>query len=195
MEEKEIWKDINFTKNGVVYDYAGLYQISNFGRTKSLERTVPRKNGKGHKAKIKGVILKGYISTNGYNRIALSKNGKTKQIGISMLVAIHFISNYGNKPEVNHKDGNKLNNYDWNLEWVTHKENIKHAIKLGLLTYDFARKKVLMIENNKIIKTFGSLIEASKYVGCDSSSISKCCSGIKKQIKGYKWKLAGAKGD
>jgi len=110
----EIWKDIA--------GYEGLYQVSNLGRIKSLPR-----NGT--------INLERFIKPrvdSGYERVWLSKNNKTKPLKISRLVAMAFISNTYNKPEVNHIDGNKLNNCVVNLEWVTKSENIKHAFYSGL---------------------------------------------------------------
>jgi len=65
----------------------------------------------------------------GYEGVWLTKNGKARQKLVHRLVAKAFISNPQAKPQVNHKDGNKLNNYFNNLEWVTCKENINHAIE------------------------------------------------------------------
>ena len=78
-------------------------------------------------------ILKGSITNKGYKRVLLTKeNGKTVQIRVHRLIAQTFLPNPENKPEVNHKDGNKTNNAVSNLEWVTTKENVQHAIKTGL---------------------------------------------------------------
>ena len=111
----EIWKDIP--------DYDGDYQESNFGRTKSL------KYGKEK-------ILKPSLHNNGYLRIHLTKKGeKGKGINIypHRMVAELFIPNPENKPYINHIDGGRFNNYVENLEWVTEKENLDHAVKLGLI--------------------------------------------------------------
>jgi hypothetical protein len=110
---KEIWKDIK--------NYEELYQISNFGRIKRL------KNNRTMKEK----ILKPYIN-NGYYKLLLYKKGISKRYSVSRLVSMNFIPNPKNKPQVNHIDGNKLNNKVDNLEWCTISENQKHAFKLGL---------------------------------------------------------------
>lgn len=117
----ETWKDIK--------DYEGCYQVSNLGRVKSLERTVKRGT---NFLPIKERILKSYINTDGYLMVDLRKDGKRKTTRIHRIVGEAFITNLENKPEINHKDGIKINNEPENLEWCTHGENIKHAFKSGL---------------------------------------------------------------
>lgn len=79
--------------------------------------------------RLKGRLLRGYL------RVVLYKNGTAKQFQVHRLVAEHFIPNPLSKPCVNHKDGDKTNNSVKNLEWCTHKENTRHAIKKGLLRF------------------------------------------------------------
>jgi hypothetical protein len=114
--KKEIWKNVK--------GFESYYQISNFGRVKSLKRKWRRKTR----------IMKSSIQKDtGYKSIQLFKNGGSKFYRIHRLVALHFISNPENKPEVNHIDCNKLNNCYNNLEWVTPKENMKHALLNGII--------------------------------------------------------------
>ena len=123
----EIWKDI--------INYEGIYQISNLGRVKSLERIVPYGAVASRKEREK--ILKprhaGYSSREGipYLSVALFKNKVRKQFSIHRLVAESFCDNSQNKPEVNHIDNNPSNNCANNLEWVTTQENIAHRHKQG----------------------------------------------------------------
>lgn len=107
----EIWKDI--------YGYKGIYQVSNFGQIKSFKAKQP-------------LILKGRPSQDGYLRVELRKEGKSKAFMIARLVAQHFIPNLYDKPTVNHIDGNKINNHVSNLEWSNRDEQMVHAYKLGL---------------------------------------------------------------
>ena len=110
---EETWKDIYFEENNKIIDYRGLYQISNLGRIKSLKRKYTTGNK----------ILKYHKNNNGYCYIDLCKNAKTKKFLIHRLVAIHFIPNLNNLPQVNHKDENKENNCVENLEWCSHEYN------------------------------------------------------------------------
>lgn len=105
----EIWKSVN--------GFEGLYMVSNLGRIKSLPRNGTRKNGS---------ILKPAIRGN-YLFVRLTGNRLDKKCSVHRLVAEAFIPNPSNKPLVNHKDGNKLNNNANNLEWCTQSENMIHA--------------------------------------------------------------------
>jgi hypothetical protein len=115
----EIWKPIE--------GYETLYEVSNYGRVKSKERFTTGKRNR----KLPSKILKPF-ENNGYLRVSLCKDGKSRDIRVHRLVAIAFIENHQNKPYINHKDGNPGNNHFTNLEWCTQKENIRHAYKTGL---------------------------------------------------------------
>lgn len=123
---EEIWKDVK--------GYEGIYKISNRGNIKSIDRISKaiRKN-KIISQKFKGQALRPFISTTGYFTIKLTKNNNYKSFKIHRLIAIHFIPNPDNKAEVNHIDGNKLNNDINNLEWATHLKNMRHAFSTGLV--------------------------------------------------------------
>lgn len=107
----EIWRDI--------VDYEDLYQVSNFGRVKSFQRKKVR-------------IIKPSLDSGGYANVRLSKGGMAKNYNVHVLVARAFVANLDNKPEVNHKNGNKWDNQVDNLEWVTDSENKYHAYQIGL---------------------------------------------------------------
>jgi len=109
--------------------YEGIYDIDTDGNVFSLARTVC--NGRGF-SKLKARMLKGGIGKNGYINIGLCKKGIVKSCRVHRLIAIAFIPNPENKPQVNHIDGNKQNNKVNNLEWVTDQENVTHAWKTGL---------------------------------------------------------------
>lgn len=126
---KEKWK--------AVQGYRGYYEVSSMGRIKSLRRTIVFKNGTTRR--IPERILNPTVSDNTYPVISLCKEGKEKQFLVHRLVAFAFISNPENKPDVNHKDGDKTNNVVSNLEWVTEKENDDHAFATGLKRRDIRR--------------------------------------------------------
>ena len=113
----ELWKDIK--------DYEGFYQVSNLGRVKSLSRSIY--DSRGYMIYRKGKIKKPSFDKNGYPQIGLCKNGTVITRKIHRLVAEAFIPNPENKPEINHKDEDKLNNCVDNLEWVTEKENVNYG--------------------------------------------------------------------
>jgi len=155
---KEIWKDIN--------GYEGLYQISNLGRVKSLNKL------KGKNTKTKEIIMNPSINKKGYKCIVLCKNSKQKHFRVHRLVAQSFIPNSENKKIVNHIDCNKINNHESNLEWVTHKENEIHAKANGLkphgeshgrakLTKQDIYKIKQLIKNNFKLKSIAFLFEIS----------------------------------
>lgn len=117
----EIWKSIK--------GYESIYEVSSKGRVRSLDRVS--RNGF-VKTNLKGKMLS-ISNSERYSNVGLSKDSKTKNFKVHRLVAIAFIPNPENKPEVNHKDGNKTNNILDNLEWNTKAENQKHAFDNGLL--------------------------------------------------------------
>jgi hypothetical protein len=121
---KEQWKDIE--------GYLGVYQVSNLGRLRSLERECynPR-YGKFIRA---GRIMKTPLHSTGYPFCTLHKDGIAKTFKVHRLVAGAFLARPSNRDYVNHKDGDKTNNNVSNLEWCTPSENMRHAHKLGLNT-------------------------------------------------------------
>lgn len=128
MDRLEIYKDVK--------GYEDYYQVSDMGNVRSKDRYVNNSRG-GNKRLIKGKVL-AQTPYCGYNTICFCVNGVIKQkIGkVHRMVAEAFIENVDNKRCVNHKDGNKLNNDVFNLEWVTYSENTIHAINTGLKSCD-----------------------------------------------------------
>ncbi len=118
MSEKEVWLPVQ--------GYEGLYEVSNLGNVKRLSRIS--KNSLGRDTRLPELIMKPIESKKqGYFRIGTSKDGRHKMNAVHRLVALAFIPNPENKPQVNHKDGDKGNNKLDNLEWCTAKENKIHA--------------------------------------------------------------------
>lgn len=127
IQMEEIWKDIYFIENNIKYDYRGLYQVSNFGRVKSLERCYY--SGKNHNIKknIKEFILKQRLRSN-YPAVTLLLYGKQKTFSVHRLVAHMFCDGYFNGAEVDHINTIKDDNRAENLRWVTCKENCNNKL-------------------------------------------------------------------
>lgn len=126
---EEIWKDIE--------GYEGIYQVSNLGRIKSFIGY----NGHEYVDRVK--ILKQSNTTTGYKKVELTKNKLKKSHKVHRLVAFAFIPNPNHKPNINHKDGNPVNNKVENLEWCTQKENVQHAVDTGLRgVYNFDKAEL-----------------------------------------------------
>lgn len=121
----------------------------------------------------------------GYLKVGLSVDGIHKYYLVHRLVAQAFIPNPNNLPQVNHIDGNKLNNHVDNLEWVSSYENQQHAVKNGLRPL----KKINQYDlTNHFIKTWSSLMEASRSLKINKATISFCCQGKRKTAGGFIWK-------
>ena len=133
----EEWKDIK--------DFEGLYQISNYGRVKSLERY---RNSYSKKVYVPEIIRKNGYDKNGYQILPLNKDSKKYVRKIHRLVAEAFIPNPENKKEIDHLDCNVKNNIFTNLRWVTRLENVRHTMEMGNL-YDISkfRKKEVYVSN------------------------------------------------
>ena len=154
-----------------------------------------------HHSKIK--ILTPICADGRYLRVSLYKQKKPKYFPVHRLVAMAFIPNPENKPQVNHINGNKKDNRVENLEWCTSSENNLHAYKSGInkgskpLLGKTGFQNATSIPVNQIdlstgnvIATFGSMKEAGRLTGCSPSKIGKCCKGIFSQTHGYGWKYA-----
>lgn len=165
LHQNEFWKD--------VAELEGIYQVSSLGRCRSLNRSY---NRNGNTIFIKGKVLKMGLA-NGYKKAQLYNNGVcVKREYLHRLICISFkINNIDNKPEVNHKNGNKLDNRLFNLEWVTKSENLNHAYLLGLHLH---RGGGAVGEHNR--EEFAAMIksgiphkEVAKYFGVDLSKLYK----------------------
>ena len=168
----------------------GLYQVSNLGRVKSLNRTST--HSKGYIAHYKEKILTPRSDKNGYVKVGLSKYGKTKLYYVHVLVAEAFINNPDNLPEVNHIDEDKTNNCVDNLEWCNHKYNSIHGTRANRISKAMTNnkkvsKQVLCVETGII---YPSVHEASRQINLDFSEIATVCRGYRnrKTAGGYHWK-------
>lgn len=184
---KEVFKDI--------CGYEGLYQVSNLGNVKSLSF-----GAKNMRMSNISKLLKISTTNCGYCKVQLYKSGKPKMCYVHRLVAEAFIPNPENKSQVNHIDGNKLNNVVSNLEWVTASGNQIHAIEHNLRTpspmigkfgkLNHNSKPVLQYDlNNMLLKRWDSISDAGRYYG-ERSNISCCLCGHHRTAYGFIWRYA-----
>ena len=157
--------------------YEESYQISDFGRIFTKRRLVGNQIYYGRE-------LVPQLTNDGYLKVTLCKNGESKKFYLHRLVALQFIDNNTNLPQVNHKDGNKLNNTVTNLEWCTKIENQNHAVRTGLMQRGQDRPSAKLTEEQvlEIYKLKGILKSqdiANKY------NVSK--NTINCILRGSKW--------
>lgn len=165
----ERWKEIGNGYN---------YKVSDRGRVKRIGTSKDHSVRNRH----------GYLITDLY------KNGTRISKGVHRLVAEAFVPNPYNKPEVNHKDGNKHNNEANNLEWVTKKENCEHAWNTGLARASYGMKGKKNPNGGrkgipfKIVETgeiFNTAIECAQKIGGNHRHINDCLLGRQKTHRGY----------
>ena len=153
------------------------YYVSDLGRIRSCNTN-----------KIKMLRL----DKDGYPKVTLHNNGKRKTFNVHRLVANAFIKNPKRKPQVNHISGNKFDNAASNLEWVTGKENIEHAIRIGLIkTKDkvvkvnkdpkWRKRKVRIIETGQC---FSSIVDCANAINGRTRGVSEVLGGRKKSHRG-----------
>lgn len=181
---QEVWED--------VIGYEQKYKVSNLGNVKSL-------NYRGHGYEKN---LKQRINNKGYVWYLLSKNKRTYPVLAHRLVAMAFIDNPENLPEVNHKDENPLNNSVENLEWCNSSYNVNYSLNLhpdrrkrekirSSEKYKRRNKKVIQINlHGDKIRQHKSVNEIKKTYGYNSWSIIQCCENRRKTAYGYRWEFA-----
>ena len=182
----ENWKNIK--------GYEGLYQVSDCGRIKSLERDVYYPNGTIHHLKEK--ILAPFLDKDGYQIVSLHKNRKMKTMKVHRLVAMAFLPNPENKSQINHKNEIKANNVVDNLEWCEASYNINYGTRTARavqnrrsykLGNNPSAKPVFCVELNK---KFDCAKSAQEELGIDRMSIGKVCRGKRKTAGGFHWRYA-----
>lgn len=147
--------------------YEGLYGITSCGKVWSYRNER---------------FLKPDSDKRGYQRVILSKNGKTERFLVHRLVALAYIPNPNNYDTVDHIDGCPAHNYIKNLQWMTLKDNVIKGNK-GLKN---AVKQIRCIETEEIFKSY---TQAAKSVGVCPSAISNCIKGRAKTCGGYHWEV------
>ena len=160
-----------------IIGYEGWYWVSNLGNVKS-----------------KFIQLKPCINKDGYYVVNLCKENHMKTFNVHRLVALHFIDNPHNLPQVNHKDECKTNNCVTNLEWCTQQQNHDYGTRnerTGQSQMNKQGSKVLLqfVLQVNFIKVFPSVSEASRELGKSQANISRCANGFKNQAYGFIWKF------
>lgn len=154
----ETWRPVN--------GYEGYYEVSNTGKVRSVDRLITRTDGKVQPRKGKEL----FFSVSNIEReqrsprakVQLWKDGVHEMKSVHRLVADAFVPNPENLPEVNHIDGNPLNNYVDNLEWITHRDNVIHAYTNGLISRKTGRDH----HNSKRVRAFDPI--TGDEIVCDS---------------------------
>ena len=181
----ETWKDIP--------GYEGIYQASNLGKVRSLDRFENFDNRAGNKISIrrrKGRVLK-HMIRKGYCSVWIRKNGSSTTKGCHHLVALaflgvppHKVGNHLGGYQVNHKDCNKQNNRVENLEWVTREENIKHGQKHNLFAHGENVKHAKLTEKDvlEILESQLNTVQLGKMYG-----VSNVMVGLIKRKKAWRY--------
>lgn len=178
--KNEEWREIEGHQN---------YMVSNLGRVKSIDRIVDHGN---NLVKLKGVILKPAKDNRGYLRVALSTNKRLITCKVHRLVALAFIHNPENKETVNHINEIKEDNRVENLEWATVLENNRHGTRVERAINNSIEtgKSFSVLQKDSegnIIKIWGSTREVERVLNIPNQSISRCCNGGRKTVRGFKW--------
>ena len=172
-----------------VVGYEGRYEVSNLGRVRSVERTFADKNGR--QITFCGVVLSPSITNRGRLIVGLNVDNRRRSCSVHRLVAMAFLSNPDNLPEVNHKDENPLNNRVDNLEWCTSDYNRHYGTVIERVTKSKGTP-VIGVDKNGNEHYFSSIKEAEGKTGTYNQTISYHCRfGYRNNIKaGYRWRYA-----
>lgn len=157
---EEIWKEIK--------GYEELYQVSNLGRVKSLDRVISNRN-------YKGKLLKSSKTKGGYLQVSLWKENKLKRCYIHRLVAEAFLPNPLNLPCVNHKDENKTNNHVENLEWCSYEYNNRYGTRTEKITKTMNKPVLQLRMDGSLVRVWPSVREVERQLHFNKTSISRCC--------------------
>lgn len=169
-KEIEIWRDIP--------DYEGLYQVSTLGNVKSLS----------YKNSGKERLLKPSKNNDGYFQVKLYKNGEGRKFTAHRIVALAFISNPENLPQINHKNEIKTDNRVENLEWVTPKENCNYGTRNERKRYKMRKPILQYTKDGVFIREWDSATNVEKELNLSQGNITKCCKEKLKSAYGFVWR-------
>lgn len=173
----ETWKNIK--------GYEGLYQVSNMGRVKSLERKVTKGDGE---RTVKERILKPCMDRGGYLLVVLYAGGKRKTLKVHRLVCEAFHDNPDSKPDVNHINEDKTDNRACNLEWSTRRENLNYGTRNERSAKALSKSVGQYTLHGELIKIWPSTMEAQRQAGFHCGHISSVANGERKTHKGFIWR-------
>lgn len=178
----EEWRDVE--------GYEKLYQISNYGRVKSLSKQFLVSNqygkNKGYRT-TKCKILKPQLDKYGYLRVTLCNN-KHKLLQVHRLVGLVFIPNVQFLPLINHKDENKTNNHVDNLEWCTHKYNSNYGTSIERMAKSQSIKVNQYDLNGNFIKQWVGINEVGRILNINHANIISVCQGKRNMAGGFIWR-------
>lgn len=169
-----------------VCGYEGMYEVSDAGRVRSVERCVVCKNGT--TKRLSGRAIAASTDRNGYLSVLLSKEGNQRRLLVHRMVALAFIPNPNKYAEINHKDECKANNSVANLEWCDRSYNNGYGT-LPLRKQKRFGKPVRQILNGETVAIYPSASAAARATGGTQGGISGCCRGELKASGGYQWEL------
>ena len=175
---KEVWRDIE--------GYEGLYQISDQGRVKSLERKFIGKIGR--ERYVKECFLKPGADRGGYLRVGLCDGEKRKTFKVHRLVCEAFHENPDSKPQVNHINEIKTDNRASNLEWATARENSNFGTRTERLGKAQSKPVGQYTLDGDLVKVWQSTSEVERQTGFSQGNISLAANGKYKQVYGFRWK-------
>ncbi len=174
----EIWK--------AVKGYEGIYEVSNFGRIRSLDKEITFKDGR--RRKFYGRILRtNTLNNSGYVTVGLHDHGHQISYLLHRVVAEAFVENPNNYSEVNHIDQNKMNNSSDNLEWCTHKENVNHGDEIERGSQKQRKSFRQLDMDGNVIKLWSGFKKMQRETGYQRKSVYECCTGKRDSYKGFRW--------
>ena len=177
---EEMWKDAKFVDHGILRDYSNYYQVSSFGRIRSIRKGKKR-------------LLSPYVNRKGYLVIGFSKPGEIGiKLAVHRLVAYLFIPNPYNLPQVNHINEDKTDNRVDNLEWCDNKYNCNYGSRS---TRSASRHTIPIVQltiDGHYVRSWKSTYDIKRELGLNPSSINRCCKDNFGRrgfniYKGYKW--------
>lgn len=183
----EVWRS--------VVGYMDLYEVSNLGRVRSLDRIQYNPVAATHQTFHPGHIMRGRVSGGGYRTVGLRDiNGKRKTYTVHRLVAQAFIPNPDNLPYINHKNYNKLDNRVENLEWCTPTYNVHYGRADVIRQHNQPKRKDVAQYTIKgeYISIYKTLQSAAKNVGTTRQLIRECAKGNRYSAGGFRWVYVGS---